>query len=114
MILFWAIIIGSLYGISFFLFLRRNIFKILIGVMMSSYATNLLIFFSSAPVINGVTIIKQHQHALIDKHSDPLPQALILTAIVIGFGVAAFCIVLFNRLYELTNKDDVDAIKEIE
>lgn len=89
-------------------------FKILVGVMMSSYATNMLIFFSSFPIEGGIPIIGENQESITHTVSDPLIQALILTAIVIGFGISAFCIILFNKIYSLSKSEDINSIRNLE
>ena len=57
----------------------------------------------------------EHPHyARAEDYADPLPQALILTAIVIGFGVQAFTLVLFKRVYQTAGSDDLDQLKSSE
>ena len=91
--------------------LRRSIVKLIIGIILLSNATNLLIFVSA-----GLTLAKpaftSDAEALPAQVSDPLPQALILTAIVIGFGIVAFTLALKYKFYEVTGTDDLDELKE--
>lgn len=105
--LFWSLVIGVLFAASIYNILRRSLTKNLFGFLLLSHAVNLLIFTSGGykrgdvPFITGDSI----DPALI---TDPLPQALILTAIVIGFAVIAFVIALLQVFYASRNTDDVD------
>ena len=82
-----AILTGFLFAAGLFSILRRSIVKIVIGLILMGHATNLLIFTSAGltrdepPIIPGDALVPN-----IQQIADPLPQALILTAIVIGFG----------------------------
>lgn len=109
--LFWSVIIGFLYFAAAFLIFRRSLGKILLGFLMISHASNLLIFISGglkygkAPFIDG-------DSAHIGDIADPLTQALILTAIVIGFSVISFFIALYANFYAISPSDDVDELLE--
>ena len=106
-----ALIIGLLFASGVYMIVRRNIVKIIIGLSLISHGANLLIFTMGGlrrtlpPVITG-----DGDHSL-DTMADPLPQALILTAIVIGFGVTAFALVLFQRAYRTMGTADIDDMK---
>ena len=91
--------------------LRRSIVKLIIGIILLSNATNLLIFVSSGPVLAKPVFISEKVENL-NQLADPLPQALILTAIVIGFGLVAFTLVLKYKFFEATGTDDLDELKE--
>lgn len=106
-----AILVGILYTAGVYMLLRRSIVKFIIGIIFLSNATNLLVFLASGitsgnpPFIDeGVT---QSAHM-----ADPLPQALILTAIVIGFGIIVFTLALKYKFFELTGTDDLDQLKK--
>jgi multicomponent Na+:H+ antiporter subunit C len=106
-----AIVIGGLYACAFYMLLRRSLVKLLIGLALLSHATNLLIFTAggitrgSAPVLTDEVITPDQIFA------DPLPQALILTAIVIGLGVIAFALSMAFQTYRKMETDDLDQIK---
>ena len=86
-----------------YLILHRGFIRILFGFSLYTHAANLLILaMSGEPSGKSSPIITQG----ITDYVDPLPQALILTAIVIGFGVSAYLIILFYRLY--TDSKTVD------
>ena len=109
-----AIVIGALYAAGLYMMMRRSFVKLVIGLSLLGYASSLLIF-----TVNGVTrgqppLVQEGMTQPVKPFADPLPQALILTAIVIGFGVQAFALVLFKRTYQSTNTDDLDGIKSTE
>jgi len=103
-----AVLIGALFAGGFYLLMRCSLVKMVFGIALLAHATNLLIFTvgnvarAKAPIVlEGATIPPQ-------PYADPVPQALILTAIVIGFGLQAFCLVLFKRTYLTLGTDDTD------
>ncbi len=105
-----AFVIGGLYAAGLFMMLRRSVVKLIIGIGLLGHAANLLIF-----TIAGLT---RGQPPLITAATDggvgvadPLPQALILTAIVIGFAVQAFAVVLIHRVVQTVGTDDLDQMK---
>lgn len=107
-----AFVIGALYASGLYLMLRRSLVGLIIGLALLGHAANLLIF-TTAGLTRGSAPL------LIDGPprvpvADPLPQALILTAIVIGFGVLAFALVLFRRGAEHAGTDDLDAMRTTE
>lgn len=105
----FALTIGILYAASFYMILRRSLVQMVIGLILVSHASNLLIFSCGGLRGGGVPII---QDATAPMMPDPLPQALILTAIVISFGVLAFSLVLTYRSYRLSQSEDPDVMKE--
>jgi multicomponent Na+:H+ antiporter subunit C len=109
-----AIVIGALYAAGLYMMLRRSFVKLVIGLALLGYASSLLIF-----TVNGVTrgqppLVLEGMTQPVEPFADPLPQALILTAIVIGFGVQAFALVLFKRTYQSAHTDDLDGIQSTE
>lgn len=102
-----SILIGFLFMAAVYLILSRSLLRIIIGTGLLSHGTHLLLLTmgglggESAPVLaDGIT-----------DYVDPLPQALILTAIVISFGVTAFSLVLAYRAYKVTGTDNMDLMK---
>jgi multicomponent Na+:H+ antiporter subunit C len=114
MSLLMAILIGFLYAVSIYLLLRRSIVKLVLGILFLSYATNLMLFFAGGLTETSPAFADPNAGAEIIQTSDPLPQALILTALVIGFGVAAFSMVLIYRFYKETGTVDLDELSEPE
>lgn len=109
-----AIVVGGLYAAGLYMMMRRSIVKLIIGLVLLGHATNLLIFAVGRVVRGETPLISPTDLVLTPPYADPLPQALILTAIVIGFGVQAFAIVLFKRVYQSVQTDDLDAIHSTE
>ncbi len=106
-----AIIIGILFSCALYLMLRRSLIKVVIGLALLSQAANLLIFTAAGLHRGDPPLIPEDAVAPIGAHADPLPQALVLTAIVIGFGVLAFTLVLFQRAYMIIGTDDLDQMR---
>lgn len=91
-----------LYGGGVYLMLDRSLTRVLLGFLMVGNATNLLLFltsgsFGAAPIVG---------EADASEMSDPLPQAFILTSIVITFGVSAFMLALIYRSWRLARHDE--------
>ncbi len=105
-------VIGLLYAAGLYLMMRRSIVKLAIGLVLLSHAANLLIFTAGRLSSGRPPVIPPDgiRH-LGEPMADPLPQALILTAIVIGLGVQAFGLVLIKRAYQTVGTDDLDAMK---
>jgi len=106
-----AIIVGLLYGAGTFMILRRSLVKVIFGLIFLGHAANLLIFTIGRLTKGSPAFIPIGAETLSEPYADPLPQALILTAIVIGFGVQAFAIILFKRAYQTVGTDDLDKMK---
>lgn len=98
------VIMAVLYACGVYLMLERSITRVLLGFLLVGNATNLLILTmvgvpGEAPIVeDGVTAVEM---------TDPLPQALILTAIVITFAVSAFLMALIYRSWRLAREDTV-------
>ncbi len=107
-----AIVIGVLYASAVYLILRRSLVKLLIGLALLSHATNLLIFTAAGLSRGGPPVIDPEAQTLAASAADPLPQALILTAIVISLGVIAFALALASRVYRVTGSDDLDQLSQ--
>ena len=110
MTLLLALTIGVLYGAAFFMLLRRSIVKLVIGLILLSHAANLLIFTAGGLFKGATPIIEPGLVPALD----PLPQALILTAIVISFGVLSFALILIYRFFERTGANDSDSMRSAE
>ena len=106
-----AIVVGVSYTVSVYLMLRRSILKFIIGLIFMSNATNLLVFLSAGLVPGSPDFVKPEGVAA-ETMADPLPQALVLTAIVIGLGIVVFTLALKYKFFELTGTDDLDQLKK--
>jgi multicomponent Na+:H+ antiporter subunit C len=94
--------------------LRRSIVRLAIGLTLLGHAANLLIFTVSGVSRTGPPIVREGREAPLVGSADPVPQALILTAIVISFGVLAFLLVLVKRVYQTVGTDDSDQMTSTE
>jgi multicomponent Na+:H+ antiporter subunit C len=101
---------GVLYGTGFYLLLRRRLAQLIIGLGLLSNGTNLLIFTAAGLTRTRPPLVPEGAQALTLPFADPVPQSLVLTAIVIGFGVLAFALVLAHRVHTTTGTDDIDEI----
>lgn len=102
-----VLVMVVLYAGGVYLLLDRSLTRVLLGFLLVGNATNLLLFLSSGGF--GVAPIVGTAEA--EEMSDPLPQALTLTAIVITFGVSAFMLALIYRSWRLSRRDDEDAVR---
>jgi multicomponent Na+:H+ antiporter subunit C len=98
-----ALAVGVLFAIGTYLVLSREQINLILGLNLYSYAVNMLLF-TSTTLNRGIPPIIENKESFagdISQFVDPVPQAMILTAIVISFGITAFMIVLFNRRHTL-------------
>lgn len=103
-----AIITGILYAAGFYMILRRSLVKLIIGLIILGNGVNLLIFLLGGITKGHPPIIPENASVFSEIYANPLPQALILTAIVISFGLQAFAIILVKRAYKVVGTDDLD------
>ena len=96
--------IGVLTAAGVYLTLRKRTFPVVLGIAMLSYAINVFLFAMGRLMIDRPPIYGKD----VAEYSDPLPQALVLTAIVISFGMTAFVVVLALRAYLESGSDHVD------
>jgi len=107
----YIILIGLLYSLGFYMILRRSFVKVIIGIAILGHAANLMIFVVGKMTKSVAAFAPSDGTTLVEPFADPVPQALILTAIVIGFGVQAFALVLFRKAYQSTGSDDIQQLK---
>lgn len=110
----FAIIIGIMFAVAVFLFLSRSYVRIILGIFMLSNATHLLIFTMGRLTLEVPPLIPPHAYVPEEAIANPLPQALILTAIVISFSLFAFILVLTYRAYQSLHTVDIDEMREAE
>ncbi|PFG09619.1 MULTISPECIES: Na+/H+ antiporter subunit C [unclassified Marinobacter] len=101
--LVFALAIGALTAGGIYLLLRARTFPVVLGLTMLSYGVNLFLFASGRLATGSQPIL-----GTADQYADPLPQALVLTAIVIGFAMTAFVVVLSLRNLADHGNDHVD------
>lgn len=112
--IFLALAVGALYAAGLYLMMRRSIVKLILGLALLGHAANLLIFTIGGLDRIQPPLIPAGAEGLATPTADPLPQALILTAIVIGFGVQAFAVVLLKRVYQTLGTDDLKQIHDVD
>lgn len=105
-----AIVVGGLFAAAIYLLLRRSVVKLALGLSLIGNAANLLIFTAAGLVRGEPPLVPAGADRPSVATADPLPQAMILTAIVIGFGVLAFTLALLHRTYQETGSDDLDQL----
>lgn len=103
-----ATAIGVMTAAGIYLLLRRRTFPVVLGLAFLSYAINVFLFSMGRVVVDQPPIYDKAAAAW----TDPLPQALVLTAIVIAFGMTAFVVVLALRAYLETGTDQVDGLPD--
>lgn len=106
-----AIVVGLLYAAGLYLMMRRSLPKFIIGLTLLSHGANLLIFTAGGLSSGRSPVIPEGMTAPPGPIADPLPQALILTAIVIGFALLAFALVLLLRTHQELGTDDMDKLR---
>jgi len=109
-----AVLSGCLVAGGVYLLLDRHLVRILFGLVMLSNAVNLMIFSAGGPAHRNPPLIQPGDTALTVSAANALPQALILTAIVIGFALLTFMFVVFYRSYEVLGTADVEKFRESE
>lgn len=100
--------IGLLTASGVYLLLRARTFDVILGMTLLSYATNLLIFAGGRVVAGKPPVLRDGVATTLAYYTDPLPQALVLTAIVIAFAMTAVSIVLAIRSRADNGSDHVD------
>jgi multicomponent K+:H+ antiporter subunit C len=106
-----ALIIAVLTGGGIFLTLKARTFPVVLGLTLMAYAVNLFLFTMGRLHVNIPPVLQEG----VESYADPLPQALVLTAIVISFGMSAFVIVLALRAQHELGNDHIDGagIKQV-
>ena len=109
-----AVVVGALFSVSIYLMLSKHIIRILIGAAILGNAVNLLIFTNGRLTREVPPIIGVYESILSAQAANPLPQALVLTAIVIAFSFFAFLLVLGYRAYQELGSDNTDEMRVAE
>jgi multicomponent K+:H+ antiporter subunit C len=107
-----SLAIGVLASAGVWLVLRPRTFQVLIGLALLSYAVNLFIFSVGSLAVDKAPIVQAGLPADLTHYTDPLPQSLVLTAIVIGFATTALFLVVLLALRGLSGGDHVDGEEE--
>ncbi|MGL4648454.1 MAG: sodium:proton antiporter, partial [Caldilineaceae bacterium] len=106
-----AILVGALFATGTSLVMARGQVRLILGLALLSHGVNLLLFGSGVLTRGAAPIFADKENYALElaerTFADPLPQALILTAIVISFGITAFLVVLVSRRDAFTGADVV-------
>jgi len=106
-----ATMIGALTAAGLWLLLRARTFDVMLGLTLLSYAANLFIFAMGRLRVNAAPIIGRALAPTLADYADPLPQALVLTAIVISFAMTALVLAIALRAHAETGSDHVDGVE---
>lgn len=106
-----AVLVGLFIAAAIYLILSRALIRVLIGIVVLGNGINLLIFVAGRLTSASPPIVPPGQQAPLGYFANPLPQALILTAIVIGFAMFAYFAVLALRAYQATDADNTDHMR---
>jgi multicomponent Na+:H+ antiporter subunit C len=109
-----ALTIGALFASGIYLMLRRNLLRFIFGLALLTNAANLVMLAGGRVTRGEPPLIPAGETILTPPFANPLPQALILTAIVIGFGLLAYALVLLYRAHEELNTLDSDEMRAAE
>ncbi|WP_437605586.1 Na+/H+ antiporter subunit C [Sorangium sp. So ce834] len=107
-----ALVIGVLGGSGTWLVLRPRTFQVIMGLTLLSYAVNLFIFSMGSIFIDKPPLVRSGVPADLQHYTDPMPQSLVLTAIVIGFATTALFLVVLLASRGFSGTDHVDGTRE--
>lgn len=102
---------GTMAAASIYLMLSGNLIRFIFGLVMATNAVNLLIFIAGRISISHPPLIPEHLPVSEMPMANALPQALILTAIVIGFALLTFVFILFYRAYQTLGTVDTESMR---
>lgn len=102
-----SITVGVLFMVGTYLILTKSLLRVILGVILLSHGAHLLLLTMAGLKRGAPPLLGE----VAPFYADPLPQALILTAIVISFGVTAFLLVLAYRTYKEHKTDDLDKLR---
>ncbi|MEM0962960.1 MAG: NADH-quinone oxidoreductase subunit K [Bacteroidota bacterium] len=105
-----ALLTGILFAAGVYLVLRRNLLRMIFGIVLLSNAVNLLVLSMGRVVRVGPPLVPLGAEAPVEAYANPVPQALVLTAIVIGFGLVSFALVLAYRSFATLGTVESDAL----
>jgi multicomponent Na+:H+ antiporter subunit C len=110
-LLTFAVLLIGVYAVV----AKKNVVKVIVGVLLLDYAVNLLLVLVGYRAEGQPPILSEGQRAseLATSAVDPLPQAMVLTSIVIGLGLTALMVALAVRLYEKYGTFDTDRIRKL-
>lgn len=105
--LYMSIAIGVLFTVGVYLVLSKSLLRIILGTSLLTHGIHLLLLTMSRLKTGAAPLLGQEAESYVD----PLPQALILTSIVISFGVTSFFFVLAYKAYQKLGTDDIEQLR---
>ncbi|MEN0001221.1 MAG: NADH-quinone oxidoreductase subunit K [Pseudomonadota bacterium] len=114
MTIVYAAMISVIAGVGVYMLLAQNLMRMILGIALLAAGANVLIFLSGRLGAVSPPIIPQGSEALAQTAANSLPQALVLTAIVIGFALTAFAIALAVKAYTSLNTLDTSGMTAAE
>jgi multicomponent Na+:H+ antiporter subunit C len=113
MIVLYSLLMGLMFGVGIYLLMSRNYIRVIVGLGLLGHGVNLLVFGCGGLVRGAAPLMNSIQNSLPHAgYADPLPQALVLTAIVIGFGAQVFLFVVSRETFSHTKKENIETLKE--
>jgi len=106
-----SLVVGAIFAAGIYLLLSRSLVRLIFGIALVGHAVNLLVFTAGGLVRARAPLVPPGEAAPPPGASDPVPQALVLTAIVIGFALVAFTAVLVRQVVRSTGTGDVDELR---
>ncbi|RME68041.1 MAG: cation:proton antiporter [Verrucomicrobia bacterium] len=107
-----ALCIGILFTAGIVCLLQRCMMRLVVGLILLGQAANLIVFTGAGLTSGEPALVAEGAKVPPPGAADALPQAMVLTAIVIGFGLTVFALTLLNRARETSGHDDLDAFSE--
>jgi len=105
-----ALLVGLLFGAGVYLLLSRSLVRMIFGIVLVGHAVNLAIFVSGGLVRATAPLVPEGGSTVPPGAADPVPQALVLTAIVIGFALTAFTATLVRQVVAASGTGDADEL----
>ena len=102
-----SVVIGIVFSVSVYLLLSRSLLRVVLATVVLSHGVHLLLLTMSGLQRGAPPLLNLEAEA----YTDPLPQALVLTAIVISFGVTSLLLVMAYRTYKVHKTDDLDQLR---
>lgn len=98
---------GFLIACGLYAMMREGMVRVILGIMLMGHGANLMLFSTGDLKMGGLPIIPKGMTEVVGEVSDPISQAIVLNAIIIGFGVTAFVLILFYRTYKTVGSHEM-------
>jgi multicomponent Na+:H+ antiporter subunit C len=103
-----SLVIGILFAAGFYMMMSGSLLKVVLGLSITAQAANVAVFFSGGLSRGQAPLLDQSGEGIV---AEPLSQAMVLTAIVIGFATTAFTVVLARQTYISAQTDETDSLR---